>query len=121
MDSALPSLAFAQAAYFIVTGVWPILNIRSFMAVTGPKHDLWLVKAVGALVTAVGANIAFAAWQRQINTTVALLAVTSAAALAAVDIIYVVKRVIARVYLLDAVVEIVLIIGGFIFWPRRSG
>jgi uncharacterized protein (DUF2236 family) len=48
----------AFAAYYLATGLWPILHIRSFMAITGPKRDQWLVKAMGAVVAAVGAAVA---------------------------------------------------------------
>lgn len=41
------TLAIIHAAYFVLTGLWPILNIRSFLRVTGPKSDLWLVKTWG--------------------------------------------------------------------------
>jgi hypothetical protein len=29
----------AMAAYYIVSGVWPLAHMRSFEAVTGPKND----------------------------------------------------------------------------------
>src|SRR5437879_6174180 len=38
---AYPPLA--QGLYFLLTGLWQLLSISSFQAVTGPKHDLWLV------------------------------------------------------------------------------
>ena len=112
-------LAFIQAAYFIATGVWPIVHIRSFMKVTGPKTDLWLVKTVGALVTVIGAVIALAAWRRRIDLEIVALTVLSAAALLAVDVIYVLRRVIDKIYLLDAVAEILLIAAWIILWASR--
>jgi hypothetical protein len=33
-------LAGLQGAYFLVTGVWPLVHMPSFLAVTGPKTDL---------------------------------------------------------------------------------
>ena len=51
MRGAVFVLAWVQAGYFVVTGVWPIVHMRSFLAVTGPKTDLWLVKTIGVLVT----------------------------------------------------------------------
>ena len=32
-------LCWVQGAYFLVTGVWPLVSIRSFQAVTGKKTD----------------------------------------------------------------------------------
>jgi hypothetical protein len=37
-----------QAGYYCLTGVWPLLHMASFEAVTGPKVDDWLVKMVGS-------------------------------------------------------------------------
>ena len=34
----------AQGALYVVTGVWPLLHMASFEAVTGPKTDDWLVR-----------------------------------------------------------------------------
>src|SRR3954454_18644356 len=96
-------LATIQSAYFLLTGVWPLVHLRSFVAVTGPKVDLWLVKTVGVLVTVVGLVIGVAAYRQNVTPEIALLTAGSAAALGAVDVMYVLKRVIAKIYLLDAV------------------
>ena len=42
-------LAIAQGAYFLGTGVWPLVLMPSFESVTGPKVDKWLVRTVGVL------------------------------------------------------------------------
>lgn len=99
-----------QAVYFLITGIWPIVNIRSFLAVTGPKIDIWLVKTVGALITGVGAALATAAWNHRINIEIVVLAIGSAASLGVVDVVYARKRIIAPIYLLDAVAEAVLVV-----------
>src|SRR5262249_58397910 len=64
-------------------------NIDAFQLVTGPKTDLWLVRMVGVLVAAIGVILLLAAWRRQTAAEVAVLAVASAATLAAIDVIYV--------------------------------
>jgi hypothetical protein len=90
------------------------------MAVTGPKVDVWLVRTVSVLVTVVGEVIAMAAWRRAITPEILLLAVGCAAALAAVDVVYVARRVIPRIYLADAVAELLLIVGWAVAWFNRS-
>jgi hypothetical protein len=102
-------LAYVQAAYFLLTGVWPVMHVRSFLAVTGPKRDLWLVKTVGLLIAVEGAAIGVAAYGRAVTPPVILLAIGGAVVLLAIDVVYVAKRVIGRVYLADALVEAVLI------------
>ena len=101
-------VAGAQAVYFVATGAWPLVHIPSFLAVTGPKTDLWLVRTVGVLVLVIGVVIGLAAYRGGIDGQVITLAIGGAVALTAVDVIYVLKRVIPRIYLLDAVVEVVL-------------
>ena len=102
-------LALAQGVYFLISGVWPLLSIRTFMRVTGPKLDLWLVKTVGVLVAVIGAVLILAGVRDAVTAEVATLAVGCAAGLAAIDTYYVSTNIIAPVYLLDAVAESLLI------------
>ena len=44
------SLALAQGLCFTATGLWPLMHMPSFEAVTDPKEDKWLVRTVGVLV-----------------------------------------------------------------------
>lgn len=98
-------LAAAQGAYYVGTGVWPVVHLESFEAVTGPKVDRWLVKTFGTLIAATGAALVVGARERPSRTLVALGA-GSALALALADTIYVLKGRISPVYLLDALVEV---------------
>jgi hypothetical protein len=98
----------AMAAYYAATGAWPILHMRSFEAVTGPKTDHWLVKTVGALALANGAALAFGARREQTRAETIALAVCSALAFSAIDVAYVTRGRIAPVYLGDAAVELAL-------------
>jgi hypothetical protein len=113
-------LARVQALFYIVTGVWPFLSMRSFEAVTGPKVDRWLVKTVGALVAVIGGALALASRRRQLAPEIVLAAAGSAAALAAIDTVYVAKRRIPPVYLLDAVAELALVAGWVRLWRQSS-
>jgi hypothetical protein len=101
--------AQGQAVFYVLTGIWALVDITSFQKVTGPKTDLWLVKTVGALVIAVGAPIGLAARKRRLTPELGVLAVGSAASLATIDLVYVAKKRISPVYLLDAVAELGLI------------
>ena len=116
MDRWLLTLCLVQGIYYTVTGVWPLVHMRSFLAVTGPKADLWLVKTVGVLVAVIGIVIGMAGWRGRVPEEVALLAVGSAAGLMAIDVVYVLKRVIPPIYLADAAAEAVLIVGWAIWF-----
>src|SRR5690606_20176976 len=47
----------AQGWYYLASGVWPLVHYRSFIAVTGPKADDWLVRTFGALIAVVGVEL----------------------------------------------------------------
>lgn len=102
-------LLFVQGTYFFVTGIWPILSIRTFQLVTGPKTDLWLVKTVGALAASIGVGLIVAAIRNAFVPEIITISLCSAFAFMCIDIYYVVKRVIIPGYLLDAIVELVFI------------
>ncbi len=112
-------VAVAQALYYILTGVWSLVSIDTFQKVTGPKTDLWLVKTVGVLVIVIGAVLGLAGGRRQSGPEIPLLGIGSAAALTAIDVVYVAKRRIAPIYLLDAIAEVLLIAGWVLGLQRR--
>ncbi len=114
-------VARGQGAYYLLTGVWPLLHMRSFLAVTGPKRDLWLVRTVGALITVIGGTLLLGTRRGAPHGEVRSLAVGCAAALTAVDVTYVARGTIAPIYLLDAVAELLLIGAWVSSRPRRMG
>lgn len=102
-------VALVQGIYFFVTGIWPILSMKTFLMITGPKTDLWLVKTVGLILAVIGLVLLYAQRTATVNLPVIVLAMGSAAALALVELIYVFKRLISPIYLGDAFVELILI------------
>ena len=110
----------AQGAYYAVTGIWPLLHRRSFEAITGPKVDFWLVRTVGAVLTVVGIALALAGRQGRDTPEVRVLALGSAAALTAVDVVYVARGRIRPTYLLDAAAEVGLVVGWLLLRRRGS-
>jgi hypothetical protein len=101
-----PLVALAQGVFYAGTGLWALVDLDSFMAVTGPKTDRWLVKTVGLLVTVIG-GVLLLAWRRgAVPAEVVLLAVGSALSLAAIDVVYVSNGTISPIYLLDAAAEV---------------
>jgi len=99
------TLAIVQGSYFAATGIWSLVDIESFEAVTGPKVDKWLVRTVGVLVTAIGGALISAGVRHKVTGEIKGLGVGSAIGLAAIDLIYTSRRRIAPIYLADAAVE----------------
>jgi hypothetical protein len=100
------NVAWVQGVFYVLTGLWAIVHLDSFEAVTGPKTDDWLVKTVGVLVTVVGAVLLLAAWRGRLTGELALLGAGCALALAGIDLVYALSGVISPIYLLDAAAEI---------------
>ena len=105
MDTSV--ILAVMGMFYLGTGLWPIFHYRSFIAVTGPKVDVWLVKTVGLLVTCSGV-VFLMPWLRGVDVPLELvvLACANAGALAGMDVFYASRGTIRKVYLADAVVEV---------------
>ena len=119
-SSFMSYLALVQSVYFAATGIWPLFSIGTFEKVTGPKADHWLVQTVGVLVTIIGAVLAVSGLRRKIPPETVLLAVGSALGLAGVDLLFVAKKRISRIYLLDAVAEVILVALWILAWNAAA-
>lgn len=117
----LVRLAAVQGAFYVATGLWALVHLSSFEAVTGPKTDDWLVKTVGILVFVIGGILLVAVMRARVTFELALLAVGSAVALAAIDVVYATNGTIRDVYLLDAAAELLLAgAWGIALWLARD-
>ena len=105
------TISFVQGSYFTLTGLWPLISMDTFLAATGPKTDLWLVRTVALLIVGIGATLLTAAKQNEANLSITVLGITSAASLAWVDAYYSLTGVIWPVYLLDAFPEMAIVLG----------
>jgi hypothetical protein len=112
-------LAGFQGIYYLITGLWPVVDIDSFQAVTGDKTDLWLVKTVGLLIAVIGAAIFRARNRPALHPEILILAAGSALALGTIDVAYSLRGVISKVYLLDAPVEAALVAGWVVIRARQ--
>lgn len=107
------SIALAQGIYFFLTGLWPIVDIHSFMLVTGPKTDIWLVKMVGLLTMAISFMLLMVALKRMITIETLVIILGAGFSYFLIDIIYSLEKVIRYVYLGDAALQ-VLFMGAWI-------
>lgn len=99
-------VARAHGAFNIASGLWPVLNMPTFEAATGPKTDEWLVKAVGGMLVATGLTQLAGAGSAVGRRDARRIGIGAAAALTVVDLVYVPKGRISKVYLLDAALHL---------------
>jgi hypothetical protein len=94
-----------QGSIYLGSGLWPIVHLRSFERVTGPKVDGWLVKTVGGLLAVTGAALIAGSGIRRPSRALRVLGVGTATVLALVDVIYASRGRISRIYLADAALQ----------------
>jgi len=108
-----------QGLYWVITGVWPFLHLQSFVWVTGPKQDYWLLYTVSVLITVIGAVLLASGIRKTVTAEIKWLGIGGAAGLTTIDVYFALNDVIRNVYLLDAVAEILLIL--LWLWAGRKG
>jgi len=115
----LSLVAVLQGIYWLVTGVWPFIHLKSFVWVTGPKNDYWLLYTVSVLITVIGGTLLAAGIRGRVTPEVRWLGIGGAAGLMGVDVYYALGDVIRNIYLLDAVGEAALLM--LWFWSGSRG
>ena len=93
-----------HAAYFVTTGVWPLVHRASFERVTGKKEDFWLVRTVGGLAAAAGLSMGVAVWRCSKPPETVALALASGLVFALADLRA--ARTESRLYLADAILQV---------------
>jgi hypothetical protein len=103
-------LIIAQSTYTMITAIWPLIDIHSFMLVTGYKTDIWLVKTVGVLLIPIAATqILFLIIQSDPRVIIFLSSLV-AVAFIIVDCVYALSDVISDIYLVDAGIQVIFLI-----------
>lgn len=107
-------ISYVQILYFLLTAAWPFVHLESFLAVTGPKTDLWLVKTVALLLLP---YILLIVYIEKIKNSpfIMLSIILGSLGLAGIDLYYYVKGIIRWVYLIDFALELIFII----YWAYR--
>lgn len=95
-----------QSAYYLLTAIWPLVDIESFMQVTGPKEDIWLVKTVSVLLLPIALAFAAGIFAKVPILIMALLSAGCAAGLAVIDFYYTGNGTISLVYQIDGYAQI---------------
>jgi hypothetical protein len=95
-----------QGSIYVACGLWPIIHLRSFEKVTGPKADGWLVKTVGGLLAVTGASLLLGSARPGPQRPLRILGQGTAAVLALIDVVYASRGRISRIYFADAALQV---------------
>jgi hypothetical protein len=105
-------IAKLQAVYYLFMGLWPLLHLKSFMAVTGRKADAWLVRCIAGLFVVIGLQLWFAVHPKEVW----ILGMGVAAVIGFADVYYSVFRWrISVVYLFDIAPQLVFAVGWLVY------
>lgn len=100
-------VAVAQGVYYLLSSLWPLLAMESFVAVTGaPVAEAWLVRTVAGLLLVGGLVLLLAGLRERVSVDVRILGMGFALVLALVDLVHVASGTIRPVFLADAAVEL---------------
>lgn len=95
----------AQGWYYLLGGLWPLVHLRSFAAVAGPKPDAFQTHVTSALFAATGAALLRGTRHGAPDPVTRVLAAGAAAGVGLVSLRY--RRSIRPVLLADAALEAV--------------
>lgn len=101
------ALLWIQGLYTLLTALWGLIDIDSFMAVTGPKNDIWLVKTVSTILLAIAVTLLSYIYVKTDPLPAILLGFYTSAGLAAIDFYYSGRAVISPIYALDGIAEVI--------------
>jgi len=100
----------AQGVYILVTALWGLLHIESFMAITGPKTDIWLVKTVSAVLVPIGATLLlYRFFSTDVRPAIALGGLSSLS-LIPIDFYYALNNVISDIYMADGIIQLIILL-----------
>jgi len=108
-------LALVHGAFNLLGGAWPLVSMRTFEAVYGPKQDKWLECTVAGLLVTAGAAQILSRSHSQLEVA-RVIGIGTAGTLLAVDLVNVPRGRISRMYLQDAACEVAFLAA----WARAS-
>jgi hypothetical protein len=113
------TIIIAQSVYILITAVWPILDIESFMIITGYKTDIWLVKTVGALLIPVAACLSTYLFIESDTRPAFVLGMLTCISFIVIDFYYALNDVISDIYLVDGIVQIIFLLMWILLTVKR--
>ncbi|MEI6950509.1 hypothetical protein V9K67_25220 [Paraflavisolibacter sp. H34] len=99
--------SWIQGIYTFLTAVWPIVDIESFLKVSGYKTDIWLVKTVSLLLLSISLCLLLSIFSKGPYLPITVLMLTLSVSLAYVDFYYALNDTISNIYMADGAAQVV--------------
>ncbi len=107
-----------QTVYYLITAIWPLVSLRTFMIFAGPKPDRFVFWTVDLLILVIAFTLLFAVIRDDL-VTAAFLGIASTLAFIAVEAIYAGR--ISPWFWADFAVEVAILVtlaGSLLMLPR---
>ncbi|MHB8840367.1 MAG: hypothetical protein ACYC56_01035 [Candidatus Aquicultor sp.] len=107
-----------QGVYYLITAIWPLISLRTFMIFAGSKPDRFIFWTVDLLILAIASTLLFATVKGDLGTA-AFLGIASTLTFIAVEAVYAGK--ISPWFWADFAVEVVILVtlaGSLLMLPR---
>lgn len=104
--SLLDWVVAVQGSYYLLTGVWPIVHLESFEAVTGPKDSIFLLHMVSALIIIVAITL-LVSLRNEKTVSILFLAVGTPLSFMSIELFY--RAQIRWVYFIDFAIEAIIL------------
>ncbi len=108
----------AQGAYYVITGLWPLVHFPSFAEVVGQQINPFQAQAFGAVIIVVGAALIEAARREPPGAYPTMLGTAVASAIAIVSLFWLPRSATSSGLWLDFIVEVAIAAALILLYPR---
>jgi NAD(P)-dependent dehydrogenase (short-subunit alcohol dehydrogenase family) len=112
-------VSLLQGAYYLITGLLPIVSMRSFEKTLGERQEDWLMKTHSAVMAALGGILIWAGLRKSKSPEIPAMGAAAAATLAVPETYYMARKRIQRNFLLDVAPQLAFI--GLWAWALSRG
>jgi hypothetical protein len=107
------SAVIAQAIYYLILGLWPLVNFDTYQRLTGrgEEVDPWQLRLIGMLLAVVAAALLAGVHRGYLTPEMVILGAGSALVLLITHLVAVAQQRASSVYIIDAAAESV-----FLLW-----
>jgi hypothetical protein len=120
-------ISLMQGVYLLVAALWPLLDLESFLRITGIETDSWLLRITGVFMVAVSITLIASYYFQEHSWIVSTLAMICAAGTFYIDTFYYMNSELSlRLYTVDVIVQLFFVmtwsvlLGRFWFLKNRS-